>query len=66
MKILPFHGTSSPEKYLECAQRVEKIFECQDHTEANKVKLAALEFNNYANLWWENVRHKGGVRERNL
>ena len=56
MKILPFRGTSSPEKYLEWAQRVEKIFKCQDHTKASKVKLAALEFTDYANLWWENVK----------
>ena len=63
MKIPPFRGTSSPEEYLEWVQRVEKIFECQDHTEASKVKLVALDFTNYANLWLENMkaqkRHKG-------
>ena len=36
--------------------RVEKIFECQDYTEASKVKLVTLEFIDYANLWWENVK----------
>ena len=56
MKIPSFHGTSSPEEYLEWVQRVEKIFECQNYTEARKVKLAALEFTDYANLWWENVK----------
>ena len=42
---------------------MEKIFECQDHIKACKVKLTALEFTNYANLWWKNVkaqrRHEG-------
>ena len=66
MKILPFRGTSFPDEYLEWMQLVEKIFECQDHTETSKVKLATLEFIDYANLSWENVRHKGGMKKRNL
>ena len=52
IKIPPFHGTSFPEEYLEWVQKMEKIVEYQDHTEASKVKLAALEFTNYANMWW--------------
>ena len=56
IKIPPFRGTSSPEEYLEWVQRVEKIFKGQDHTKASKVKLATLEFTDYANLWWENVK----------
>ena len=51
MKIPPFRGTSSLEEYLEWVQRVEKIFKCQDYTEASKVKLVALEFTDFANLW---------------
>ena len=35
---------------------MEKIFECQVYTETNKVKLVALEFTDYANLWWDNVK----------
>ena len=61
MRIPPFHGTSSSEEYLEWVQRVEKIFECQDYTKANKVKLVALEFTDYANLWWENVKAQLGI-----
>ena len=56
MKIPPFCGTSSPEEYLEWVKCVEKIFEWKNHTEARKVKLTALEFTDYANLWWENVK----------
>ncbi|KAF2318188.1 hypothetical protein GH714_002517 [Hevea brasiliensis] len=56
MKIPTFRGTSSPEEYLEWVQRVDKIFEYQEYSEAKKCKLAAIEFVNYANLWWENVK----------
>ena len=56
MKIPPFRETSSLDEYLEWVQRVEKIIEYQDHSEASKVKLAALEFIDYANMCWENVK----------
>ena len=56
MKIPPFCGTSSLKEYLEWVQWMEKIFECQDYTETSKVKLVALEFSDFANLWWENVK----------
>ena len=58
MNILPFRETSSPEEYLEWGQRVEKVFECQEYTEAKKVKLATLECTDYANLWWKNLKAK--------
>ena len=56
MKIPPIKRTSSPKEYLEWVQHVEKVFECQDYSEIKKYKLAALEFTDYANLWWENVK----------
>ncbi|XP_052172190.1 uncharacterized protein LOC127788118 [Diospyros lotus] len=56
MRIPPFKGTSSPEEYLEWVQRVEKVFEYQEYSEVRKCQLAALEFTDYANLWWENLK----------
>ena len=56
MKIPPFNGRSSPEELLEWVQRVEKVFECHEYSEATKCRLAALEFIDYANLWWENLK----------
>ena len=56
MRIPPFKGTSSPEEYLEWVQRVEKVFECHEYSEVRKCQLAALEFTDYANLWWENLK----------
>ncbi|PKI43099.1 hypothetical protein CRG98_036510 [Punica granatum] len=47
----PPQRTSSPEEYLEWVQRVDKVFECYEYSEAQKCQLAALEFTNYANLW---------------
>nr|XP_027076021.1 uncharacterized protein LOC113699863 [Coffea arabica] len=32
------------------------IFECQDYTDEQKVKLATLEFTDYAIVWWEQER----------
>ncbi|XP_057994322.1 uncharacterized protein LOC131174583 [Hevea brasiliensis] len=56
MKIPTFRGTCSPEEYLEWVQRVDKIFEYQEYSEAKKCKLAAIEFVDYANLWWVNIK----------
>ncbi|KAF2290329.1 hypothetical protein GH714_010914 [Hevea brasiliensis] len=64
MRIPTFRGTSSPEEHLKWVQRVDKIYEYQEYREAKKCKLAAIEFVDYANLWWENVkaqRHKDGL-----
>ncbi|PKI73066.1 hypothetical protein CRG98_006561 [Punica granatum] len=56
LKIPQFKGTSSPEKYLEFVQRVDKVFEYYEYSEAQKAQLVALEFTDYANLWWENIK----------
>ncbi|KAF2321261.1 hypothetical protein GH714_037880 [Hevea brasiliensis] len=56
MKILTFRGTSSPEEYLKWVQIVDKIFEYQEYSKAKKCKLTAIEFVDYANLWWENIK----------
>ena len=32
------------------------VFECQDYTDEQKVKLATLEFTDYAIVWWEQER----------
>ncbi|PKI78613.1 hypothetical protein CRG98_000990 [Punica granatum] len=56
LKILQFKGTSSPEEYLEWVQRVDKVFEYYEYSETQKCQLAALEFTNYVNLWWESLK----------
>jgi len=41
---------------LEWIQKVEKVFEWYEYSEERKCKVAALEFTNYALLWWENLK----------
>ena len=39
------------------------MFDFQNYTEEKKVKLAAMEFIDYANVWWDqytSIRHKSG------
>ncbi|XP_027082339.2 uncharacterized protein [Coffea arabica] len=55
MKIPPFQGKSDPNTYLEWESRVELVFDCNDYTDAQKLRLAVLEFTDYAIVWWEQV-----------
>ena len=53
MKIPSFQGKSDPEAYLEWEKRIEMVFDCQNYSEDQKVKLAAVEFTDYAIGWWD-------------
>ena len=55
MKILSFQGKNDPEVYLEWEKKVEFIFDCHNYPEAKKVKLAAIEFSDYAIVWWDQM-----------
>ncbi|XP_027096106.1 uncharacterized protein [Coffea arabica] len=55
MKIPPFRGKSDPDTYLEWESRVELVFDCNDYTDAQKLRLAVVEFTDYAIVWWEQV-----------
>ena len=56
IKIPTFQVTLDPAVYWEWEQRIEMVFECQYYTEEQKVKLATLEFTNYAMVWWDQAR----------
>ena len=58
MKIPSFQGKSDPEAYLEWVDKVERVFDCHNYSEAKKLKLAVLEFTNYAAIWWDQLRNK--------
>ena len=47
-KIPSFQGKNDPEVYLDWEKKVELIFECHNYSEAKKVKLATIEFFDYA------------------
>ena len=51
MKIPLFQGKNDLEVYLEWEKKVEFIFECHNYSEEKKVKLAVIEFTDYALIW---------------
>ena len=53
MKIPAFQGKSDPEAYLEWEKKKELVFDCHNYSELKKVKLAAIEFTDYAIVWWD-------------
>src|SRR3954466_12864308 len=58
-----FKGDYNPEEYLKWALKVDKIFRVHNFSEAKKVAMASLEFEEYANVWWEKVVQR---RDENL
>ena len=50
-----FKGTCDPKVYLEWEMKVEQVFACYDYNEEKKIKLASLEFEGYALVWWNQV-----------
>ncbi|GKV11125.1 hypothetical protein SLEP1_g22406 [Rubroshorea leprosula] len=55
MKIPPFQGKNDPDVYLEWEKKVELVFDCHNYSEEKKVKLAAVEFTDYAVVWWDQL-----------
>ncbi|XP_038979001.1 LOW QUALITY PROTEIN: uncharacterized protein LOC120109324 [Phoenix dactylifera] len=55
MKIPSFQGKSNPEAYMEWEKKVELVFDCHNYSEEKKVKLAAVEFTDYAIIWWDQL-----------
>ena len=62
IQIPSFQGKNDPDAYLEWETKVEQIFSYHHYNEERKVKVAALEFSNYALIWWNQVQKE---RERN-
>jgi len=55
MKIPSFNGDSDPNVYLDWEAKCEQIFYFHEVKEDQKVKLASLEFIDYAMKWWHSV-----------
>ncbi|KAH9686118.1 Endonuclease [Citrus sinensis] len=55
LKIPSFQGKHDPEAYLEWEKKVELVFDCHNYSEEKKVKLAAVEFTDYAIIWWDQL-----------
>jgi uncharacterized protein (DUF2249 family) len=55
MKILSFQGRNDPEAYLEWEKKIELIFDYHNCSEEKKVKLVAIDFIDYAIIWWDEL-----------
>ena len=55
MKIPSFQGKNDPEAYLEWERKVELVFDFHHYSENKKVKLAVIEFSDYAIVWWDQL-----------
>ena len=55
LKIPSFQGKNDPEAYLEWEKKVELVFDCHNYSEEKKVKLVAVEFTDYAIIWWDQL-----------
>jgi len=62
LNVPPFKGKSDPDAYLDMEMKIEHVFSCNDYTEEQKVKLAAVEFSHYALVWW-NKNQREMMRE---
>jgi hypothetical protein len=57
-----FEDTSHPDAYLTWELKVEKIFRVHNYSKEKKVHMAALNFDGYALIWWEQIQNQ---REEN-
>ena len=55
LKLPKFSGKGGVEPYLEWEMKLDQIFMHNHIEEERKVALAALEFENYAMMWWHQV-----------
>eukprot|EP00258_Populus_trichocarpa_P029082 XP_024445101.1 uncharacterized protein LOC112324795 [Populus trichocarpa] len=55
LKIPAFKGKTDPEAYLDWEKKMEMIFDIHRYSEEKKVKLAVVEFTDYAMVWWERL-----------
>src|SRR4051812_41739638 len=51
-----FTGSNEPEEYLSWELKVDKIFRMHNYSNDKMMAMASLEFDEYANLWWEQVQ----------
>ena len=58
LNIPSFKGRSDSEAYLEWEMKIEHLFACHNYTEENKMKVAAMEFSDYALIWWDQLQRE--------
>jgi len=58
LNVPPFKGRSDLEAYLEWELKIEHVFSCNNYSEEQKVRLAAVEFSDYALIWWNKLQRE--------
>lgn len=53
IKVPFFRGQRDPDAYLEWETKIEQFFQCNTYSNVQKVQVAALEFKDYALVWWD-------------
>ncbi|PKI55023.1 hypothetical protein CRG98_024584 [Punica granatum] len=67
MTIPPFQARNDPDAFIEWERKVELVFDCHNYSEEKKVKLAAVEFTDYAIVWWDKlVKERRRNHERHI
>ena len=63
LKIPILQRKNNPETYLEWEKTMDWILDCNNYSEAEKVKVVVIEFTYYALIWWDqNVIRRSGER----
>jgi hypothetical protein len=55
IKIPSFQDGNDPEAYLEWEKKIELNFACHSYSKKKKMKLAVIEFTDYAIIWWDQL-----------
>jgi len=66
VKLPSFSGKSDPNAYLGWEAKVEQIFKVYEVEEDQKVRLASLEFVDYARQWWHQTLMDIGLNKRSV
>jgi anaerobic selenocysteine-containing dehydrogenase len=61
-----FKGEEDVDAYIDWELKVEKIFRIHNYSEEKKVAMASLEFEDYANIWWEDLQGNRAKRDEPL
>jgi len=64
VKLPSFSGDSDPNVYLGWEAKVEQTFHVHEVLEAQRVRLASLEFLDYAMQWWHKTLVDIGLNKR--
>jgi len=63
--IPDFEGNLQPDEFVDWLQTVERIFEHNEMSEKQKVKIVAAKMKKHASIWWENLKRRRKCEGKN-